>query len=50
MSQIKKLPSVLAFTRAHFITDAAFYLLTKEEKKNRGVEELNKFFREWIER
>ncbi len=30
MSQIKKLPSVLAFTRAHFITDAAFYSLTKE--------------------
>jgi CRISPR-associated protein Csy3 len=25
MTQIKKLPSVLAFTRAHFITDAAFY-------------------------
>ncbi len=33
MSQIKKLPSVLAFTRAHFITDAAFYSLT-----NDGVE------------
>lgn len=27
MTQIKKLPSVLAFTRAHFITDAAFYSL-----------------------
>lgn len=33
MSQIKKLPSVLAFTRAHFITDGAFYSLT-----NDGVE------------
>ena len=26
------------------------YLLTMEESKNRGVEELNKFFRKWIER
>lgn len=26
------------------------YLPTMEESKNRGIEELNKFFREWIER
>lgn len=30
MTQIKKLPSVLAFSRAHFITDGAFYSLTNE--------------------
>lgn len=28
MTQIKKLPSVLAFNRSHFITDGAFYSLT----------------------
>lgn len=30
MTQIKKLPSVLAFSRSHFITDGAFYSLTKD--------------------
>ena len=40
MTQIKKLPSVLAFTRAHFITDAAFYSLTNDDLEKPIIVEL----------